>query len=113
MTDFPSNEEFPPDYKKYGDKYHGYKNGDHEVILYDFAVQNYDLELVYKGKAYYFQNDVSGTYQCFGQDGNKTRFDGPYGPSFKDANDLIKNFVLDDGRHIIDVIDDIEHAEPY
>ncbi|MBO7132695.1 MAG: hypothetical protein J6W06_00855 [Bacteroidales bacterium] len=113
MCDFPTNKEFPPDYKKYGDKYHGYKNGDHEVILYDFAVQNCDLDLVYKGKAYYFQNDVSGTYQCFGQDGNMTRFGSPYGHYFKDANDLIKNFVLDDGKHIIDVLDNIEHAEPY
>lgn len=112
MSEYPVNEVFPPDFEKYGTKYNGYKNGDIEVILYDFAAVGYDLELTYKGKTYCFQNDITGTYQCFGQE-NSSIFSGPYGPLYKDANDLLQNFVLDDGKHIIDVLDDIEHAEPY
>lgn len=111
-SEYPFNEIFPPDYNLYGNEYHGYKNDIIEVILYDFAVQSYDLELLYKGKYYYFQNDVTGTYQCFGQE-SSSHFSGPYGPLFKDANDLLQNFVLDDGKHIIDVLDEIEYAEPY
>ena len=112
MSEYPENTKFPPDFRKYGTKHHGYKNGDYEVILYDFAAVGCDLELTYMGKAYYFQNDVSGTCQCFGQD-NDSHFSGPYGQRFKDANDLLQNFVLDDGKHIIDVLDDIGHAESY
>jgi hypothetical protein len=110
MSEYPVNKVFPPDFEKYGTKYNGYKNGDIEVVLYDFAAVGYDLELTYKGKTYFFQQHYQqGVCQCFGaKDG---RFSGPYGPYFKDANDLIQNFVLDDGKHIIDVLDEIEHAE--
>ena len=112
MTEFPINKEFPPDFEKYGKKYNGYKNEIQEVIFYDFATINYDLELIYKGKAYYFQNDITGTYQCFGQS-ESVKFGEPYGPCFKDANDLIKYFRFDDGKLFIDAIDDIDYAEPY
>ena len=37
MSEYPENTMFPPDFKKYGTKHNGYKNGDYEVILYDFA----------------------------------------------------------------------------
>lgn len=107
MSEYPVNEVFPPDYGKYGDRYHGYKNGDIEAILYDFAVQNYDLEVIYKGKAYYFATDSEGACRC------EKPFCIPCSEFFKDGNDLLQNFVLDDGKRIVDVLDEIEHAEPY
>lgn len=45
MSEYPENTMFPPDFKKYGTKHNGYKNGDYEVILYDFAAVGCDLEL--------------------------------------------------------------------
>lgn len=113
MSEYPVNKVFPPDFKKYGKEYGGYKNSNQQIIFYDFAAVGSDVEIIYKGKAYRFQNDVTGTYQCFGQDLNGHRFDGPYGPLFKDANDVIQNYVMDDGKHLIDILDEIEHAEPF
>ena len=105
MSEYPVNTVFPPDFEKYGTKYNGYKNGDIEVILYDFAAVGLDLELHYKGKEYNFQQHVEGVCQCL--NGKH----GPYGPYYKDANTLLKEFCLDDGKHIIDVLDEIDHAE--
>ena len=107
MSEYPINKVFPPDFKKYGTKHNGYKTDTQEQIFYDFAAIGYDLEVHYKGKKYYFQNDTIGTYQC------GDNFSAPYGTPFKDANDLIKNFRFDDGKLFIDVIDDIEYADPW
>ncbi len=106
MSEYPTNTEFPPDFEKYGTKYNGYKNDPQEQIFYDFATIGYDIEVHYKGKRYFFQNDKMGTYQC------GDNFHPPYGVPFKDANDLIKNFRFDDGRIFIEAIDDIDYADP-
>ena len=108
----PFNQIFPPDFKKYGKKYNGYKNSNTEIVLYDFATLGYDLELHYKGKTYYFQQHTEGVCQCLGLN-EKGKPCSPYGEYFKDANDLIKNFVLDDGKHICEILNDLEFAEPW
>ena len=107
MSEYPINKVFPPDFKKYGTKHNGYKTDTQEQIFYDFATLGYDLEVHYNGEKYYFANDNKGVCQC------RVPFSDPCSHFFKDANDMIKNFRFDDGKLFIDVIDDIEYADPW
>lgn len=47
------NRKYPPNKERYSDSYGGYKNNAEEVLLYNFAVQFYDVSFKYNGRSYF------------------------------------------------------------
>ena len=60
LCGYPFNKKYPPNKKLYGQSFEGYPNKALGVLLYDFAIQGYDVELSYKGKTYYFMDVGEG-----------------------------------------------------
>ncbi|MCD8297543.1 MAG: hypothetical protein LUC88_08220 [Prevotella sp.] len=104
LNGYPMNAKYPPDIEKYGDDYHGYPSDEHETILYNFAVQLYDLRFSYKGKNYYALSEKDYVALC------DDHFTEEY-EIYPNANAFIENFKID-GRPLIDLIDELEDVEP-
>lgn len=98
------NNEFPPNTFLYGNDYYGYKNAASQVLFYDFAVQMYDVKLMYNGKMYYLL--YTPEYAALSDEKFNDEIE-----VFLTPNDLIKNLVIE-GKKLLDIIDEIEEIEP-
>lgn len=98
------NAKYPPNERRYGPSYGGYPCNAREVLLYYFAVQGYDVEFKYNGKAYHLLYEPDYAALC----------DSSYSIEYeKFANplELIENLRID-GHRLIDIIDDLQDVEP-
>lgn len=98
------NTYYPPDKKKYGEKYGGYRNNARQVLLYDFAIQKYDVSFFYDGKKYHLLYDSDHAALC------DERYTKEYAV-FSSPIDLIENLRID-GHKLIDIIDELRDADP-
>lgn len=98
------NAKYPPDYKRNGGKYHGYRNSVEETLLYDFAVLGYDLKFSLGGKEYYFLSEPDYVAQCDENFEHEVK-------RFSDGNAVLEQFQID-GKPLISQIAKIEYAEP-
>ena len=98
------NKAYPPDKKKYGNNYGGYANNAREVLLYDFAVQGYDVSFRYNGKSYHLLYESDHAALC--DDKYSTEY-----ISYDNPMDLIENLKIE-GHTLIDIIDELEDVEP-
>lgn len=100
---YPFNKKYPPNKKLYGQSFEGYPNKALGILLYDFAVQGYDVELSYKGKTYYFMDAGEGVVTDSHFSERKKVFDSPMA--------LIENFKID-GKTLLELAPEIEDIEP-
>ena len=106
MTDllgYPYNGKYPPKGDKHG-LYHGYATDVEETLLYDFAVQGYDLTFVYKGKRYHFLSDIDHVALC------DEHYTEEY-QVFPDGNTALEQFKIE-GKNLLELIDKLEEVEP-
>lgn len=101
---FRYNAAYPPNFEKYGEVYGGYANNARQVLLYDFAVQGYDVEFKYNGETYHLLYEPDHAALC---DENYTE---EY-ETFANPIDLVENLQIN-GHRLIDIIDDIKDVEP-
>ena len=94
----------PPDKKKYGVAYGGYKNNARQVLFYDFAVQGYDVEFWYGDKKYNLLYEPTHAALC------DEKYSVEY-ETFTNPMEFIQNLVID-GKKLIDIIDKLEDVEP-
>lgn len=100
---FPINGKYPPNKKKYGNGYDGYRTLAEEVLFYDFGVMCYDVVFKYKGKEYYLLTASDHAAVC---DENFTK---EY-ETFSDEMELIEHFKID-GKPLVEIIDEIEEID--
>lgn len=100
---FPFNKKYPPNKERFGEAYEGYANKTLGVLLYDFCVMGYDVELVYKGKTYYLMDDGEGVISDSNFTERKEVFDSPMA--------LLENFKID-GKTLLELSPEIEDIEP-
>lgn len=100
----PYNKKYPPDEKKHGTEFYGYQSPYAAVLFYDFAVQHYDLEFSYRIKTYYCVSEPDHVALC------DKNFSIHY-QRFDNANVFIETFEIE-GHKLIDIIDDLDYAEP-
>ena len=72
------------------------------VLLYDFAVQGYDVELSYDGKTYYFMDAGEGVVTDSHFSERKEVFDSPMA--------LVENFKIA-GKTLLEQAPEIEDIE--
>ena len=101
---FPYNSKYPPNKKKYGELYDGYKNKAEGVLFYDFAIYGYDVSFKYTGKDYYLLTEPDHVAVC------DEHFTEEY-ESYEDAMTLIENFKID-GKPLIELTAEIEEIDP-
>ena len=101
------NKEYPPNPKKYGKSYGGYKTPVEEALFQLFAVNGDDIILKYHGNNYAlrYSRDAFFLGQRWGM-----FYDNKIG-EFKDPMDLIRNLEIE-GKKLIDIIPDIEEIDP-
>lgn len=104
LLGFRYNAAYPPNVKKYGDAYGGYPNNARQVILYDFAVQGYDVEFKYDGATYHLLYEPDHAALC--DDKYSTEYE-----TFANPMDLVENLKIK-GHRLIDIIDDLQDVEP-
>ena len=104
LLGYPYNKKYPPDFKKYGNYNCGYSSPFRYTLFYSFAVQDYDLEFSYHGEAYYCLNE--GAYVALSDSHFRER-----NKMFENANVFIETFEIE-GKRLIDIIDDLDYAEP-
>mgnify|MGYP007066585301 CR=1 FL=1 len=97
------NEAHPPNKKLYGQSFEGYPNKALGVLLYDFAIQGYDVELSYKGKTYYFIDVGEGVVSDSHFSERKEVFDSPMA--------LVENFKIE-GKTLLELAPEIEDIKP-
>lgn len=100
---YPFNKKYPPNKEKYGQSYEGYPNKALGVLLYDFCVMGYDVELSYKGNPYYLMDDGEGVVSDSHFTERKMVFDSPMA--------LVENFQID-GKTLLELAPEIEDIEP-
>ncbi len=100
---YPFNKKYPPDKTRYGQAYDGYANKTLGVLLYDFCVMGYDVELSFKGKNYYFMDAGEGVVTDSHFAERKEVFDSPMA--------LVENFKID-GKTLLELAPEIEDIEP-
>ncbi|MDE6231550.1 MAG: hypothetical protein K2M37_08030 [Muribaculaceae bacterium] len=100
---YPFNSKYPPNKKRYGQTFEGYPNKALGVLLYDFAVQGYDVELSYNGKTYYFMDAGDGVVTDSHFSDRKEVYDSPMA--------LVENFKID-GKTLLELAPEIEDIEP-
>lgn len=98
------NQAYPPNAEKYGTTYGGYSNNARQVILYDFAVQGYDVEFKYQGDTYHLLYESDHSALC--DDKYSVEYE-----TFSNPVDLIENLQIK-GKRLIDIIDQLEDVEP-
>lgn len=103
LCGYPFNKKYPPNKERYGQSFEGYPNKTLGVLLYDFAVQGYDVELSYKGKTYYFMDAGEGVVTDSHFSERKEVFDSPMA--------LVENFKID-GKTLLELAPEIEDIEP-
>lgn len=104
LLGYPFNKKYPADFKSCGPKYYGYSSPFRATLFYDFAVLRYDLEFSYHGKRYYCLSEHDYVALCDSDFREEfKRFDNP--------NVFIETFEVE-GHKLIDVIDDLDYAEP-
>ena len=100
---YPFNKKYPPDKTRYGQAYEGYANKTLGVLLYDFCVMGYDVELSFKGKNYYFMDVGEGVVTDSHFTERKEVFDNPMA--------LVENFKID-GKTLLELAPEIEDIGP-
>jgi len=95
---------YPPDEKIYGTSYEGYPNAARQVLLYDFAVQGYDVEFKYHNKVYHLLYEPDHVALC------DDKYNEEY-ETFPNPLELIENLKIE-GRTLIDIIDELEDVTP-
>lgn len=98
------NKEYPPNENRYGITYGGYANNARQVLLYDFAVQGYDVEFKYDGNVYHLLYESDHSALC--DDNYNLELE-----TFPNPMELIKNLRIK-GHRLIDIIDELEDVEP-
>jgi len=104
---YPYNGMYPPDFNKLVNPnkgYEGYESYNRGVLLYDFAVQNYDLQFSYCDRYFYFK--VCKDYVALSDDTFTKEL-----VKFENAMDAILNFEIE-GNKLIDIIDKLKNVEP-
>lgn len=102
LAGYPYNGKYPP---RGNSNYHGYDTPKQECLFYDFAVLGYDLMITYRGVSYYFMVDNDGVWLSDEQFSAKNK-------RFENGNDVLESFSIE-GRKLIDIIDELDYAEPY
>lgn len=100
---YPYNCKYPPNKKKYGDSYEGYKNWAEEVLFYRFGVLCYDVSFTYKGKEFFLLKEYNHAATC------DKNFTVEY-EVYADEMELIENFKID-GKPLIELIDKIQNID--
>ena len=103
IAGYPFNRKYPPDIKKYGSQYYGYKNVQRQTFFYDFAVLRYDVKFSYKGVSYYII--IRNVYCAQTDETLHIEYQ-----RFFDAINLVESMKIDD-KNLIDIIDLIEDVE--
>ena len=103
---YPYNRKYPPNIKKYGAHYSGYRTFQQECFFYDYIVLNYDVRFKYNGVNYYIVN--WGEDDCARMDETlKIQYE-----VFHNPIDLIENLQIE-GHKLIDIMNDIEEVEVF
>lgn len=100
---FPFNKKYPPNKELFGQSYEGYSNKALGVLLYDFCVMGYDVELSYNGKTYYFMDVGEGVVTDSHFTERRKVYDSPMA--------LVENFKID-GKSLLELAPQIEDIEP-
>jgi len=100
---YPFNKKYPPNKEKYGQSFEGYHYKALGVLLYDYCVMGYDVELNYNGESYYLLNAGEGIISDSHFTERKEVFDSPMA--------LIENFKID-GKTLLELAPEIEDIEP-
>lgn len=101
---FPYNCKYPPNKRKYGELYDGYKNKAEGVLFYDFGIHGYDVSFKYKEKEYYLLTEPDHVAVC------DEHFTKEY-EAYADAMELIENFKIDN-KPLIELTAEIEEIDP-
>ena len=104
LLGYPYNKKYPANVELYGNSYEGYSSPYRATLFYSFAVQHYDLEFSYHGKQYYCLSEPDYVALC------DSHFREEY-QRFDNANVFIETFEIE-GEKLIDIIDDLDYAEP-
>ena len=100
---YPFNKKYPPNKEKYGQSFEGYPYKALGVLLYDFCVMGYDVELSFKGKNHYFMDVGEGVVTDSHFTERKEVFDNPMA--------LVENFKIE-GKTLLELAPEIEDVEP-
>lgn len=100
---YPYNSKYPPNKEKFGQSFEGYSNKALGVLLYDYCVMGYDVELTYNGETYYLLNAGEGIVSDKHFTERKAVFESPM--------DLVENFKID-GKTLLQLAPEIEDIEP-
>ena len=103
LMGYPYNSKYLPKGDKHG-LYHGYASDAEETLLYDFAVQGYDLTFIYKGQRYYFLTTTDHVALC------DEHYTEEY-QVFSDGNAALEQFMIE-GKSLLELIDQLEEVEP-
>lgn len=103
LCGYPFNKKYPPNKKRYGQSYEGYPNKALGVLLYDYCVMGYDVELSYKGKSYFLMDDGVGVVSDSNHTEKKEVYDSPMA--------LVENFKID-GKTLLELSPEIEDIDP-
>lgn len=103
LLGFRFNKKYPPNKERFGTTYGGYQTKAEEVLFYDFALQGYDVEFIYKGKNYYLLNDGEAYL-------SDSKFSVKY-EYFLDPIDLIEHLMIE-GKPLITIMKDLDGIEP-
>ena len=106
LLGYPYNRKYPPDLKKYGSQYGGYRTFQQETFFYDYAVQSYDVRFKYNSVDYYIVNWGPGL--CMRTDETLKVF---Y-EKFPNAIALIEQLTIN-GVRLIDFMNEIEETEVF
>lgn len=95
------NEEFPPkgDTRK---RYDGYDTWNEDMLFKVFAIDKYDMWFSYKGKKYFFNNDLDVSWVS--EDWNEEYETWP------SPNDFIRNFKLD-GKPLYEMVNKLDEID--
>ena len=103
LCGYPFNKKYSPNKTRYGQSYEGYANKALGVLLYDYCVMGYDVELSFKGKNYYFMDVGEGVVSDSHFSEREEVFDSPM--------TLVENFKID-GKTLLELAPEIEDIEP-
>lgn len=100
---YPFNKKYPPNKEKYGQSFEGYQNKALGVLLYDYCILGYDVELNYNGNTYYLLNAGEGIASDSHFTERKEVFDSPMA--------LVENFKIG-GKSLLELAPQIDDIEP-
>lgn len=103
LCGYPYNKKYPPNKKRYGQSYEGYPNKALGVLLYDYCVMGYDVELSYKGKSYFLMDDGEGVVSNSNYTERREVYDSPMA--------LVENFKIN-GKTLLELSPEIEDIDP-